>query len=234
MNNLSLFQIAKKISLLWLVLSLFSISYADNEIEFSSQRCMQDGINPTLCANAFSRYSPNAYMDIGQIYEKEKLNYKVAYLYYEASARLGNEKAQYLLGSSYLYGKNLPQDSKQAIYWFEKAANSGLKEALYTLGRIYQRGEGVPQSDIKAKYWYQRATKHGNKLAEYAFEKLEKSNNEEKPQNTPPEPVKHTNNFDFSTGHDTSYYLGGILVGFLLLAGVGALIASFARHFNKK
>jgi TPR repeat protein len=58
-------------------------------------------------------------------------------------AAQGDSNAQYILGSIYLMGNDLPQDSKKAIYWFTKAAEQGVEGAQYNVGIMYKAGNGV-------------------------------------------------------------------------------------------
>lgn len=82
-------------------------------------------------------------------------------------AEKGDIDAQWGLGVSYYFGKELPQDSKEAAYWFTKAAEQGHSAAQFLLGLMHVSGNGVPQNKKQAVYWYTKAAEQGNASAQY-------------------------------------------------------------------
>lgn len=83
--------------------------------------------------------------------------------------RWGDAKSQLMLGSAYLYGDGVEQDTDKAISWLKRAAyntssNAG-KYSLYAfhlMAKLYQNGIGVKQDQ-------QLATKYLDKLAEKQY-----------------------------------------------------------------
>jgi TPR repeat protein len=79
--------------------------------------------------------------------------------------RLGAEKgsafAQYALGVAYAEGKDVPQDSNEAVRWFQLAADQGWAPAQHSLGVLYHKGEGVRQDYKEAIRWFRLAADQG-------------------------------------------------------------------------
>jgi len=65
--------------------------------------------------------------------------------------------AAHNIGSTYYYGRGVPQDYAQAAAWYRKAADQGEPSAQDALGIMYQRGHGVPQDDVQAHKWFNLA-----------------------------------------------------------------------------
>jgi hypothetical protein len=74
----------------------------------------------------------------------------------------GNPEAQNLLGEHYLFGKNVPQDFKKAMYWFLKSSKKGHATAPNHIGRLYLNGEGVKKDERLACRWYRLSAKRGD------------------------------------------------------------------------
>lgn len=72
-------------------------------------------------------------------------------------AQQGDAKAQLTLADIYYYGKQAPQNFKNAIHWYTQAAQQGLAEAEYSLGEIYFHGHGIAKSAKIAVEWYEKA-----------------------------------------------------------------------------
>ncbi len=77
------------------------------------------------------------------------------------SAEHGYAEAQYILGSMYASGKNVPKDEAQAFKWYGKAARQGLDKAQYNLAVLFTQGLGVTQNDGMAFIWAQKAAIQG-------------------------------------------------------------------------
>ena len=61
--------------------------------------------------------------------------------YYERMAKMGDAKAQYLLGSCYQFGKGVEPDLDKAILWYKSAAESGNARAMCSLAYCYELGQ---------------------------------------------------------------------------------------------
>jgi TPR repeat protein len=68
-------------------------------------------------------------------------------------ARLGNPRAQAMLGFMFEHGLGVPQDYGIAASWYMQAAEQGYAAAQYSLGLLYDKGFGVPQNDVLAHKW---------------------------------------------------------------------------------
>ena len=75
----------------------------------------------------------------------------------------GNPEMQFILGSIYKEGKDLPQNIPEAIRLFTQAANKNVTRAQYALGEIYDKGDGVAQNYTEAIKWYRLAAETGYK-----------------------------------------------------------------------
>ena len=62
-------------------------------------------------------------------------------------AKLGNAKAQILLGRCYEIGIGVKKDENEAVKWCQKAAEQGLAVAQYNLAKFYLSGIGVVEMD---------------------------------------------------------------------------------------
>jgi len=87
------------------------------------------------------------------------------------AARQGDVSAQYTLGDSYYYGKEVQKDFSAAIKWFRGAAEQGYLPAQYSLGNCYRYGNGIPHDYEKAVKWYRLAAEQGYKAAQYSLGK---------------------------------------------------------------
>lgn len=66
-------------------------------------------------------------------------------------------RAQYLIGTLYLYGKWLDKDTQQAKYWIELSAKQGYTPAQQLLGEMYKEGFGIEKNYTEAEYWFAQA-----------------------------------------------------------------------------
>ena len=89
-------------------------------------------------------------------------------------ANNGNLNAQYIVGTTYLYGSEdniylgdtkldikIDRNLSQAIYWLLKAAEKGHKDSQDALGSIYEGQYGGEKDEEKAIYWYQKSLEQG-------------------------------------------------------------------------
>ena len=112
---------------------------------------------------AIERNNPEAYFRLAIFYDKgtpvfEKNNEKAMEFYLKA-AELGNDNAQYVLGSK-LFWHN---QEREALKWFLKAANEhNNPNSIVSLYQIYSQGtKEIPQDLEKAKYWLEKAKENG-------------------------------------------------------------------------
>ncbi len=80
---------------------------------------------------------------------------------YRPLAEQGDASAQFVLGSMYYTGTDVPRDYAEAVKWFRKAAEQGQAKAQYSLGVMYDDGQGVPQDDAEAVKWFRKAAEQG-------------------------------------------------------------------------
>ena len=78
----------------------------------------------------------------------------------------GDASAQFILGTRYATGEDVPQDYGIAARWFQKAAEQGLVIAQDTLGNYYWAGRGVPKNVTQAYYWSVLARQGGNQASQ--------------------------------------------------------------------
>jgi uncharacterized protein len=84
----------------------------------------------------------------------------------------GDAEAQYLLGSFYLVGTNVPRDYQEAYNWLHRAADQGQPMAQFLLASMYASGRGVPRDLVHAHMWLNLAAAQGLELAQKAREEL--------------------------------------------------------------
>jgi len=84
-----------------------------------------------------------------------------ALAWYRRAAEGGNRDAQRILGTKYLQGDGVEQNSDEAMRWLATAAEAGDAGAMSNLGYAYATGTGVAPDDAKARDWYQRASDRG-------------------------------------------------------------------------
>ncbi len=76
------------------------------------------------------------------------------------------------IGIIYLGGKDLPQDTTQAIKHMEKAVQLGSSNAMVALGQLYLEGEYVKPDLTQAKDYFERAAQQNHPLAQENITKL--------------------------------------------------------------
>lgn len=100
-------------------------------------------------------------------------------------ARWGDAKAQLVLGSAYLYGDGVEQDTGEAISWlsrtaYNRSSNAGKYSlhAFHVMAKLYQGGIGVEKDvPLANKYLDKLADKkYGPVLFDRAFIQFEQSN----------------------------------------------------------
>jgi TPR repeat protein len=121
-----------------------------------------------------AREYPPYYLIIGQFYwhakgvkgealPKEDAEAK-GLAYWRRAAELGDGRAMWQLGISYLNGHNVPKDLDEGLRWYEMAAEHGDGQAMMDLGNFYASGgNDVGGVDLKfangekALHWYRLA-----------------------------------------------------------------------------
>lgn len=93
-------------------------------------------------------------------------DFEQALVLFKKEADRGNTMAQAIVGTFYLKGLSVEQDSQQAVKWLERAAKKNI-DAQAELGRIYQNGIGDIEIDYKkAAYWYRKELNSYEKRAQ--------------------------------------------------------------------
>jgi len=69
------------------------------------------------------------------------------------SAKLGDVRAQAVLGWMYAHGRGVPQNYFLAAKWYQSAAERGHGGAQFELGLLHNKGQGVPQDLVLAYMW---------------------------------------------------------------------------------
>jgi TPR repeat protein len=78
-------------------------------------------------------------------------------------AEEGNAIAQYMIGSLYLEGQDIPQDIKEGLKWLQKSADQNNDHAQCYLGAIYLQGLfGIDANPQTAIHWLQLASEQSN------------------------------------------------------------------------
>lgn len=99
--------------------------------------------------------SPFASLELGKLYEMgtqgvEK-NHKLAFEFFEKSAKLGISVGQYFLAVCYSHGYMANRDPKKAFEWCYLAAKAHHPHAKHKLALFYELGFGV-KKDLEAAY----------------------------------------------------------------------------------
>jgi hypothetical protein len=77
------------------------------------------------------------------------------------SADVGNADAQYILGTWFMEGQEVGQDTKKAIEWLQRSAEQGHARAQYNLGAIYYDEEDNYFDSALAFKWYYKSAIQG-------------------------------------------------------------------------
>ena len=97
-------------------------------------------------------------------------NASAACRWFEKSAELGNQYAQYQLGKLLLTGE--AKDMKRALRWLTVSAEQGNQFAQYALGKLYLLGRDIPQDKDAAVRWFTQAAEQGNEYAQYFLDHM--------------------------------------------------------------
>lgn len=86
-----------------------------------------------------------------------------------AKANAGNVEAEFMVGTKYELGAQVPKDPAKAAEWYRKAADKGYPQAQHSLGVLYEFGNGVPLDYATAIQWYRKAADMGFSPAEFSL-----------------------------------------------------------------
>ena len=78
-----------------------------------------------------------------------------------ASARDGNPRAWFYLGTCFDNGMGVRKSVVEAMRWYRRAADAGVPEAQYNLAFGYRDGAGVRQDAKRAVRYYRMAATQG-------------------------------------------------------------------------
>ena len=81
------------------------------------------------------------------------------------AAESGDANSQFLLGSLYIQGREVPENYEEAAKWFGLAAQQGNTGAQSILGFLYTAGRGVPQDYVSSYLWTRLAADAGNEIS---------------------------------------------------------------------
>jgi TPR repeat protein len=119
----------------------------------SSLTLLSRGVLATLCITVVAGFIVKTRADMVARQEFHAL---------QAAAERADGDAQNRLGTMYLYGRTVPEDTAKGVYWIGKAAAAGHAEAENTLGIMYLTGRGVARDDATAVQWFQKSAAQGS------------------------------------------------------------------------
>jgi uncharacterized protein len=76
---------------------------------------------------------------------------------YLESAKQGDAKSQFKVGSGYWLGSGVPQNYQESFKWFKKSAEQGNSTAQINVAIMYEEGIGVQQDYQSSIKWYKRS-----------------------------------------------------------------------------
>lgn len=88
------------------------------------------------------------------------------------SAEAGDAAAQTAYAYALYLGKNIPQNTTEAVKWWNKAAAQGHTTTMNKIGMCYEFGWGVTKSIPTAMYWYKKAGDKGYQKAVDNYKQL--------------------------------------------------------------
>ena len=95
--------------------------------------------------------------------------------WFQQSADLGNQFAQYRLGKLLLSGDGVAKDTAGAVRWLTESAEQGNQYAQYALGKLYLLGKDIPQDRESAVRWFTLAAEQGNEYAQFFLDHMDGS-----------------------------------------------------------
>jgi len=82
---------------------------------------------------------------------------------------LGNEKAMYNIGFSYMGGECATQEDAEAMKWLSKAADRGYADAMPAIGNMIVLGRGAKRDFAEAVRWFRKGAGLGNAGAQFSL-----------------------------------------------------------------
>ncbi len=128
-----------------------------------SENISQNEYRQAIAGNAEAEFN------LGMLFENKDFELRdkeEANKWYSLSAQHGYAKAQYVLGNSYLLGKDVGQNYEKAVKWLILAAEQGHAKAQADLGDCYYNGQGVKKDFTKAVKWYTASAQQGEAVAQ--------------------------------------------------------------------
>ena len=89
-----------------------------------------------------------------------------AFYIFERSAKRGDPRSQYSVGSLYLQGRGTEKNLEEAARWLLLAAEAGIPESQAQIATLYTDGEGVDEDPEEAARWYRKAAVQGHAMAQ--------------------------------------------------------------------
>ncbi len=96
-------------------------------------------------------------------------NHELARTTWEEAAGNGDARSMFSLGSLYMRGTGVPQDTAKAYAWFLRAAEEGLPQAQYNVAFMLEQGNGVERDPGAAIEWYRKAAEASLPQAQAAY-----------------------------------------------------------------
>lgn len=89
------------------------------------------------------------------------VNADMALKLYKECAEYGSATALNAVGTMYLFGKGIDQNSKEALIWFKKAAQQNNARAYYNIGLMFRSGDVLPLNYDSAYLYFTKAADGG-------------------------------------------------------------------------
>jgi TPR repeat protein len=124
-----------------------------------------------------SRYVANAFVVLGQYYRDGIPNtairpdpVRARQMFSYAASYFGDADAQYQLARSYLDGRGLAKEPRQAARWLGLAANKGQHQAQAVLGYMLFKGDSIPRQGARGLMWLTLAKDSAGRSEEWIGE----------------------------------------------------------------
>lgn len=173
-------EIAREVIGYWAALAGFELESEDNSIFtiifnhdtnrfFAREEDSGQEYSISELEKLANKNDPSAQCAMGDYYNTEHnhADFKIAFEWYEKSAKRGNARAQWNIGNFYIVGHGVvEQDFEKSLYWLEKSANQGYVDAMLHLGQVLLMTDNYE----KAVYWLEMADKVGHSEAKTLLE----------------------------------------------------------------
>ncbi len=125
-------------------------------------------------AKAFSRFQIATARGDGKINKLSKL-YEHAARYFQAAAKNGHVRSQYMLAVCYVCGLGVVQDRARACNWFKKAAAQGQPDAQSYLVLLLSGPQSSADERAQAKTWFKLShAQHPGRVAFFMHANLQR------------------------------------------------------------